>query len=452
MKRYSLIALYGFLLITIMMSGTAMTQEWKFYKFLDGHQSSVSCLDFFGERTESKESSYLVSGSQDGTGVIWNLKTGTILHTLGVSEKPIWCLAASPDGQKVAFGTDDSKIVLFNSWTGEKQATLTGHEGRIWGIAWDPSGRRLASCDDKGTALMWSIKTGEILHTMKSDIGDLVLGTVAISPDGKIVAFTSRGDRIYLYDATSGARIDVVPDLKEEPKTSAFSPDGKMFATAGADKLVTIRSTGNWQIIRELDGHTLTVKAVRWSADSRRLFSGGDDKKIIEWDVQSGQALQTFSISKQYVNDIALCWAEHEWLLAAARPAGIEVFEPSLYRRLGGEKNIAALAGHFVDGLVTNEANKTNPAIKEAFAKVSKDELKKQVITWLCSKTGGPQTYAGRSMKEAHQALNITEKEWGAMLEDLDKSLTKFRVPEKEAGELRAIVGTTRKEIVAGPK
>lgn len=450
MKRYTLIALFTSLFM--IMPQSAISQEWQFYKFLDGHKKSVSCLDFFGERTESEDRSYLVSGSQDGTGVIWDLKTGTPLHTLIVSGEQIWSLAASPDGQSVAFGTGDSKIVLFNPWTGDKQATLTGHEGRIWNIAWDPSGRQLASCDDKGAVMMWNIEKGSIVHSMKSDPNDLVLGTVAISPDGKIVAFTSRRDRIYLHDAKSGARIDIIPDLNEEPQTSAFSPDGKMFATAGADKLITIRSTGNWQIIQELGGHTASVKAVRWSGDSERLFSGGDDKQIIEWSVKSGEVLQKFMISKQYVNDIALCRLEHEWLIAAARPAGIELFEPSLYRRLGGEKNIAALADHFIEGLLANEILNANPAIKEANARVSKEQLKKQITSWLCWSSGGPQSYTGRSMKESHQALNITEKDWQAMLGDFNNSLKKFRVPEKEQDELRAIVGKTRKEIITVPK
>lgn len=452
MKRFTLILLCMSMFILVIMHSSAITQEWRFYKFLDGHKKSVSSLDFFGERTESVDRSYLVSGSQDGTGCIWNLKTGTLRHTLIVSGKQIWSLAASPDGKKVAFGTDDSKIVLFNPWTGDKLTTLTGHVGRIWDIAWDPSGRSLVSCDDKGTVRMWNIEKGSTMHTMKSDPDDLVLRTVVISPDGKTVAFTSRHDRIYLHDAKSGARINIIPDLNEEPQTSAFSPNGKMFATAGADKLVTIRNTSNWQIIQELGGHISSVKAVRWSGDSQRLFSGGDDRQIIEWNVKTGKVLQKFKISKQYVNDIALCRLDHEWLIAAARPAGIELFEPSLYRRLGGEKYITAMVDHFIEGLLTNKILNANLAIKEAYARISKEMLKKQVTTWFCWRSGGPQSYTGRSIKESHQALNITEKEWQAMFGDFNNSLKKFRVPKKEQGELRAIIGKIRKEIVTLPK
>jgi hemoglobin len=54
----------------------------------------------------------------------------------------------------------------------------------------------------------------------------------------------------------------------------------------------------------------------------------------------------------------------------------------------------------------------------------------------------------GRSMKEAHQHLDITEKEWKAMLDDFKKTLEKYKVPDREQKELIAIVDGTKKDIV----
>ena len=54
-------------------------------------------------------------------------------------------------------------------------------------------------------------------------------------------------------------------------------------------------------------------------------------------------------------------------------------------------------------------------------------------------------------MKESHQHLNITEKEWQAMEADFKKVLDKFKVPEQEQKELFAIVATTKKDIVISP-
>ena len=61
---------------------------------------------------------------------------------------------------------------------------------------------------------------------------------------------------------------------------------------------------------------------------------------------------------------------------------------------------------------------------------------------------GGPQQYTGRSMKETHQFLNITEEEWEIFLVDMKTTLDKFQVPEQEQNELFAIVESTKSDIV----
>ena len=51
-------------------------------------------------------------------------------------------------------------------------------------------------------------------------------------------------------------------------------------------------------------------------------------------------------------------------------------------------------------------------------------------------------------MRESHQDLRITAAEWDAFLDDVQHTLDKFEVPKAEQEELKAIVATTRAEIV----
>ena len=90
-----------------------------------------------------------------------------------------------------------------------------------------------------------------------------------------------------------------------------------------------------------------------------------------------------------------------------------------------------------------------NPAIDAARTRVPKAGLKYRVTTLVCQVTGGPEVYNGRSMKDSHAHMNITETEWEAMLADYGATLNKFEVPEKEQGELVAIVESTKGDIVA---
>jgi len=122
--------------------------------------------------------------------------------------------------------------------------------------------------------------------------------------------------------------------------------------------------------------------------------------------------------------------------------------EPSLYERLGGVYNIATVVDDFIERLYIDDILNANPKIKEARDRVPKAGLKFRVTALVCQVTGGPEKYTGRTMKEAHRHLNITEKEWQAMLADFTKSLDKFKVPGREQKELIAIVESTKKDIV----
>jgi hemoglobin len=75
-------------------------------------------------------------------------------------------------------------------------------------------------------------------------------------------------------------------------------------------------------------------------------------------------------------------------------------------------------------------------------------ELKKSLIEYLSSATGGPILYKGKSMKETHRGMGITKVEFEAMIQTLDKALKKNNVKPIDANDLVRIVNSTRKDIV----
>lgn len=138
-------------------------------------------------------------------------------------------------------------------------------------------------------------------------------------------------------------------------------------------------------------------------------------------------------------------------LLALSAPissAAEEKPQKSLYERLGGVYNIAPVVDEFLEVLYVDDVLNANPRIKEARDRVPKAVLKYHVTSQVCQAAGGPEKYTGRTMKESHKHLNITEKEWQAMRADFKKVLDKFKVPEQEQKELFAIVESTKKDIV----
>ena len=121
---------------------------------------------------------------------------------------------------------------------------------------------------------------------------------------------------------------------------------------------------------------------------------------------------------------------------------------PSLYDRLGGVYNIAAVVDDLIERLAANDALNANPGIGSARVPARFPGLKYQLTAMVCQATGGPCSYTGLSMKDSHINMGITEKDWELFEADLKATLDKFGVPEAEQEELFAITGSTKGDIV----
>jgi hemoglobin len=116
--------------------------------------------------------------------------------------------------------------------------------------------------------------------------------------------------------------------------------------------------------------------------------------------------------------------------------------QPTLYEQLGGKPAIVAV----VDDFVGNVAADTR--INAFFAHADIPHLKAELVDQICAGSGGPCTYTGKSMKDAHAGMGISTADFNALVEDLQKSLNKFKVPDKQQGELLAVLGPMKGDIV----
>ncbi len=123
----------------------------------------------------------------------------------------------------------------------------------------------------------------------------------------------------------------------------------------------------------------------------------------------------------------------------------------SLYDQLGGVYGIAPLVDDFVDRLWSNPVIIANPYVAEARQRYAKASLRFLLTEYLCDKTGGPMVYRGRDLKTAHTGLRISEREWKAMIADLQVSMNKFSVPKEAQGDVIGLFDATKKDIVLAP-
>jgi hemoglobin len=114
----------------------------------------------------------------------------------------------------------------------------------------------------------------------------------------------------------------------------------------------------------------------------------------------------------------------------------------SLYRALGGQEGI----GRVVDAsLVEIHGDKR---INFFFEKTDLADLRRLLVEQLCAAAGGPCTYSGRSMEEAHSGLNIKDTDFDAFVEDLVRAMDKEKVPKDLQKQLLGLLAPMRPEVV----
>lgn len=119
--------------------------------------------------------------------------------------------------------------------------------------------------------------------------------------------------------------------------------------------------------------------------------------------------------------------------------------EKSLYQRVGGYDALAAVVDDFIGRLVSD---KRFEKFFAGFSVDSKKRIRQHILDQFCAAAGGPCIYMGRDMKTTHGGLGITEADWDAAVKHLTASIDKFKVPEKEKGELLAFVASLKKDMV----
>lgn len=135
--------------------------------------------------------------------------------------------------------------------------------------------------------------------------------------------------------------------------------------------------------------------------------------------------------------------------LLAAGTAHAQADKPkTLYQRLGGYDALAAVTDDFIGRLATDKQ------LGRFFGGHSADSLgriRQLIVDQLCNVTGGPCVYIGRDMKKSHAGMGISQADWDVTVKHLVATLDRFKVPEKEKGEVLAAISSLKGDIVEKP-
>lgn len=115
----------------------------------------------------SMDGSKVITGSQDGTAKLWDLRSRGCLWTLTGHNATVTATLFSFDGRQVLTGSCDRSLRLWDLQSRECVRTFTGHTGFVTSAAFAPDGQSVASASRDATARLWDVKSGRCMHVLE---------------------------------------------------------------------------------------------------------------------------------------------------------------------------------------------------------------------------------------------------------------------------------------------
>lgn len=369
----------GALVVLLLAGATAaaaalsVTEEWESVRLSDGHTAAVRRAAF------SPDGTLLVSCGEDKKIIVWDFAKRQRLATLTDHEGIVTAVDFSPDGKWFASASMDKTVIVWDRARLEKVSVLSGHTAGVESLGFSTDGKFLVSASAE--AISW--RTGKFekaveihepgavnvvfpphcsrfsstLHDEEMifieaatglrdirHVAALKQGVIAISPDGKMRLSVDGGGFVQFADIEHGKVLATFEAHKDNGRSVAFSPDGKLAASASENvilwdtrtltKIATLEEDslvwsvcfspdGRWLVSTHTDGailvwdvaerqrvanlneHSGAVYAVAYSRDGKRIASTGEDSSIIIWNASTGQKEAVLIGHKSKSNGIA---------------------------------------------------------------------------------------------------------------------------------------------------
>ncbi|MBK7406173.1 MAG: protein kinase [Phycisphaerales bacterium] len=313
-------------------------RPWPAMQVLGEHRSWVFGIDF------SPAGDRIATASGDGTVVVWSYPGAQRLATANLPPRQRSRAAIfNADGSQVAAACSDGLVRLIDSVTGAEVSRLGPLGAEVYGIAFSPDYKRLAAAAGN-TITLFDVASGAILH----QVTGLATGarSVAFSPDGGTLYSSGSPDGVIIWNAETLERVGLLR-TSTEPWSVAVSPDGQIVASGTTGATVEFFDLRTGTRMTGLGRHHLVAAGLAFSRDGSLVASGGDDGTVKVWDPTSARLLVSLESEAGPVPVLAFSPDGHR--LAAGSAAGLAELWDLTHHDRHIAANLESAIGRFSD-------------------------------------------------------------------------------------------------------
>ncbi|XP_062299410.1 apoptotic protease-activating factor 1 isoform X1 [Scomber scombrus] len=259
------------------------------------HTSSAVCLKRDSDVLFNDEQIIVSAADNCNRLQVRDGRTDSVLFQSEEKPSRIRCTCMCRQPSAVVLGQEDGTVQVLEVPSGKILATLLGHTKTVLHCQFSQNGQTLITSSEDTTIRVWRWQSGEckVLKGHKEQIRCFSL--LSTSPaDTRLLSWSFDGT-IKVWDVESGEKLQDTEAHQGAILSCHVSPDGCLFATTSADKTAKLWGCDSWQCIHTLSGHQDCVRSCRFSWDSRRLATGDDNGEIRLWSVNDGTLLKICS-------------------------------------------------------------------------------------------------------------------------------------------------------------
>lgn len=170
-------------------------------------------------------------------------------------------------------------------------------------VAVSPDGSLVATAAGEGGVRLHDARTGALIRA----IGEAGDRSVTFSPDGRTLAAGGfhMDRRVGIYDVQTGRRmLSLVGHTEWEADACTFSPNGALLASTGVDRQILVWDLQTGALRHRLAGQPFRVATLAFSPDGATLACGGD-RTVRLWDMSTGQLRKTLAGHRGWVCTVA---------------------------------------------------------------------------------------------------------------------------------------------------
>ncbi|MBC1305385.1 serine/threonine-protein kinase [Trichormus variabilis] len=223
--------------------------------------------------------------------------------------------------------------------------TLPSDENAFVSLAISPNGQIIASCGSDRSIKIWQLATGEDISTLNGH--SRKVNAVVFSPDGKTLVSGSDDNTIKIWNLKTGQVIRTITGHSDAVHTLAISPNGKTLVSGSDDNTVKVWNLNTGRLINTLTGHTFWVRSVAISPDGVNIASGSFDKTVKIWNLETGNLTHTLAGNGETVTSIAFS-PDGKTLASASRDRTIKIWKVGAGTRVrtlkGSTETITSIA------------------------------------------------------------------------------------------------------------